>query len=392
MNWKQKLEAALKAAREIAVKAQSQGREHLTASEMQAFDAEMAKADEARAKIKLIEESDARFKALGELDPDLHPRYGGEAKAGDVLSFKGLGRRLKASMREDDHLFNVKSLIAAGSTVTTAQTLTSPVAMEKPATGLLDLLPVRIIEGDRYTYLQQTKRDNKAAPVAAGGTKPTSEYTLTRVDGKLQIIAHLSEAIPEQWLSDEPALGQFLETEMAYGIQVAVEDQVLNGDGDEPNLLGLLEVSGIQSQAFNTSKIRTVRSAITKVEALGFTASGLVLHPLDWEDIETAADGEDRFFMTPEGSPIDRARRRLWGVPVALSLAVEQESAVLVSDGSASIVTNRRLDFQMGRVGDDFSKNQVRARVEGRFGVETYRPTGIVAIDLAEEEEEPIGG
>lgn|GEM_PF-6012768 len=29
------------------------------------------------------------------------------------------------------------------------------------------------------------------------------------------------------------------------------------------------------------------------------------------------------------------------------------------------------------------SRNQIRARYEGRFGVEVYRPTGVVEIDLA---------
>lgn len=380
MNYKEMLETALKSARDIAQKAKDDNRS-LTPNEAKAFDAHMAKADEARGKLKEIEESDRRFEQLSAMD-------GGRSKGGQVLSFQGLARQLKASMEERGG-FRVKALIATDSQVTQAQTLVSPVAQAQPATSLLDLLPVRFLDGgDEYSYLTQVTRTNNAAPVARGALKPTSVYTLERVSRKLQVIAHLSEPIPEHWLADEPALNQFVTGEMGYGLQLAVEDQALNGNGTEPNLLGLLQVSGIQTQAFNNSQIRTVRSAITKVEVLGYVASGLALHPLDWEAIETTEDGNDRYLMGNEGSPVDRAARRLWGVPVALTTKVTQGSGVLLTkdvngQDSAGLVADRHISTQWGRVGDDFSRNQVRARVEGRFGVEVLRPTGVVAIDLA---------
>lgn len=87
--------------------------------------------------------------------------------------------------------------------------------------------------------------------------------------------------------------------------------------------------------------------------------------------------------MTPEGSPVDRAARRLWGVPVAVTTQVAQGAGVLVSDGAAQVVTDGRTNMQWGRQNDDFSRNQLRARFEGRFGLETLRPTGVVEIDLA---------
>lgn len=391
MNWKQTLEAALKAARDIAQKARDENRA-LTALETKTFDEHMAKANQARAKLAEIGEADARFKALADIDDSFDPLGGNgmdgpgfaypTAKAGQVLTFKGLADQVKANMANRGG-FRIKALLGADSQVTPAQTLTSPVVQGKPATGLLDLLPVRFLEGgDEYSYLTQTTRTNNAAPVAAGALKPTSVYTLTRVSRKLEVIAHLSEPIPEHWLADEPALRQFVTDEMAYGLQVAVEAQVLNGDGETPNLLGVLETSGIQVQAYNTSQIRTVRSAITKVETLGYQAGGLALNPLDWEAIETAADGEDRYFLTPEGSPVDRAARRLWGVPVALTTQVTQGTGVLLSEGSVGIVSDRLTNMQWGRVGDDFARNQVRARFEGRFGVECFHPIGVVSIAL----------
>lgn len=39
---------------------------------------------------------------------------------------------------------------------------------------------------------------------------------------------------------------------MLHGLQVAVENQVVNGDGTAPALRGILATSGIQTQAFAT--------------------------------------------------------------------------------------------------------------------------------------------
>jgi HK97 family phage major capsid protein len=380
MNTKQMLKDALKAARDIAQKASNEGR-GLTAAERQSFDEHMKAADRYREVIH----SDEMFEKLSEI-PDSAKRG---AKASGVLSLKGLAGQLKAAMRDNERGFSVKSLIAEGSTVTTAQTIESPVAMAKPATGLLDILPVRFIEdGDQYTYLQQTVRTNNAAPVAVGGTKPTSVYTFVRKDGKLQVIAHLSEPIPEYYLKDEPALQQFLSDEMGYGLQLTLENQALNGDGVEPNLPGLLGVSGIQTQAYTTSQIKTVRSAITKVEVLGYIASGIALNPLDWESIETASVDEAHYALG-DVVPVDRAARRLWGVPVAVTNAITQGTGLLLSETptgpAAKVVADPSLDFKLGVVGDDFSKNQVRGRFEGRFGVECYHPSGVVEIELTDE-------
>lgn len=376
METKLKLRAALKAARDLAEKARAEGRE-LTAAESRALEGHLAEAKSLRA----IVASDETYAALAEIE-------GGEdtpdgAKGRTALSFKGLSRAIRS--KHEGNL-QVKALLSSGSTATTAETVTPPVALGQPASGLLDLLPVRFLEGtDQYSYLRQITRTNNAAPVAPGGTKPTSVYTLERISRTLQVIAHLSEPIPEFWLSDSSDLARFLDSEMGYGLRVALEDQVLNGDGEDPNLEGILSVSGIQTVAFGTSAILTVRSGITALEGLGYTPSGLVMTPESWEAIETVSVDEAHYALG-QTIPVDRAARKLWGVPVALSVAATDDKAVLVSEGSVGLVADRTIYSTLGRVGDDFSKNLVRARVEGRFGVEVYQPLGIAEIALEADE------
>lgn len=388
MKYKQMHADALRAAREIAQRAKAAGR-NLTSAETAEFDAQMAKAREAKAQLDAIAASEDVYRRLAEIDGDEGTSAG--AKSGRrVLSYKGLAGRLKSRMADRGEPFEVKALIAAGSQVTLAQEIESPVSMGKPATGLLDLLGVKILEsGAEFSYLRQTTRTNAAAPVAVGGTKPTSTYTLTRETGHLEVIAHMSQPVPEYWLRDEPSLEQFVGAELGYGIQLAIENEALNGNGTSPHFDGLLHVSGHQVQAFNESQIRTVRSAITLVETVGYTASGLALNPLDWELIETAVDANERFLLSPEGSPINRAARTLWNVPVALTNAIAQGKGLLLSEDptgpAAKIVTDGKVDFRWGYVSGGFEKNEVVARAETRANVEIYRPLGVVEIELADE-------
>jgi hypothetical protein len=73
------------------------------------------------------------------------------------------------------------------------------------------------------SYLRQTARTNSAAVVPEGATKPTSVYTFTRIEDKLDVVAHLSEGVPRYGFADNDALQHFLENELQCGLQVAVE-------------------------------------------------------------------------------------------------------------------------------------------------------------------------
>ena len=69
--------------------------------------------------------------------------------------------------------------------------------------------------------MRQTRRTNNAAVVAEGAVKPTSVYSVERVEDKLDVIAHLSEGVPRYWFVDTAALQGFLANELDYGLRMA---------------------------------------------------------------------------------------------------------------------------------------------------------------------------
>lgn len=238
-----------------------------------------------------------------------------------------------------------------------------------------------------FRYMRQTSRTNNAAPVASGALKPTSVYGLTSVEGRLHVIAHVSEPIDKYQLQDGPSLAQFVQEEMVAGLHQALETQIVSGDGLGENLTGLANTSGIQVQAYTSSPVLTARAAVTKVQVLSFEPYYFVLAPSDWEAIETSTLSAGQYVLNAEGTrngvPVDSAARRLWGVPVTVSTAVPAGVGYLLSNGVAQLATDGRIETEQSNAhADDFSRNNVRLRVESRFDLVVTRPMGVVQLDL----------
>lgn len=157
----------------------------------------------------------------------------------------------------NDGKFGSKALAPSGSEVAPADlSELTPISLSKPATTLLAVVGAKVVEQPpNFAYLKQTTRTNSAATVADGATRPTSVYGLTRVEDRLRVVAHLSEPVPKYWLDDAAELRVFIEQDLAYGLDLAVEAQLINGPGTGENARGILQTSGIQTQAWSTDRV-----------------------------------------------------------------------------------------------------------------------------------------
>lgn len=109
------------------------------------------------------------------------------------MTFAGMAGTLARGITPDGQ----KALAPSGAAVVGQEFKPDPVALGQPALSLLDVIPVVQHAIPEFAYMRQTVRTNAAAVVAAGALKPTSVYTVTRVENSLVVIAHLSEGIPQ---------------------------------------------------------------------------------------------------------------------------------------------------------------------------------------------------
>lgn len=394
----------------IRDRATFEGRD-LRRDEETAVDEIHRKAAQLRDKAQQIDDDKAVKDAIRELgdgiglSPDDDAGFGGHY--GGVTGGKQQPPRVKALggsdwgatlvRRHADAFGGFKALAPSGQVNVSVPLDPEVVTSGEPVLALRQLLPTVPNTSGHYAYLRQTARTSNATAVAAGARKPESVFTATRYDDRVRTIAHLSEPVPRQDLADADLLRQFLDAELRLGLETALEAQIIGGSGTGENLTGLANVSGVQvyTAPAGESVLTSTRKAVTLLEVLSLSPSGWVLHPNDWQRVELLLDNEGSYYLG-DRLPVQRASRRLWGVPVVLSTAATagvgyladfaggselhvREDAVI--DWSENLYDPDALGAGIGA--SDFERNMIRFRCEGRFGLAVKRPAGVVKITFA---------
>ncbi|WP_079405346.1 phage major capsid protein [Streptomyces sp. 3211] len=396
------MRTAVTDAQAICAKADSEKRD-LTADEAVQVDGLVKKARAAKDRALLAEQAE-QAKSSGAGFREEMRKLGDSIARPSAMKRDNLHPRVKAAGGSDwgERVLHAvsgpdgyKGILAGGAVPLTIPLESEPVRIGVPALVLRQLIPT-VTGPSRFSYMRQTVRTNNAAVVARGALKPTSVFTMTRVDDRTRTIAHLSEPIARQDLRDAPMLQRFLDMEMRLGVELALEAQIINGSGSGENMTGIANVSGSQAQAWDTDILTTMRKAKTKLETLSFSdGAAYVVHPNDWETIELLADNEAQYYLGGPVQTVDVNARRLWGMPVVTTtaqtagvahlanfkLATELQVAEEVRfDWSENIYDPDAISEGVGAT--DFQRNMIRFRAEMDAGLKIYQPSAIVEIDL----------
>jgi len=265
----------------------------------------------------------------------------------------------------------IKALVAGGSSTTPVPLESNPIPLGQPNLGLLSLIPTKVRETPKYSYLRQTVRTNNAAVVAPGGTKPTSVYTVASFPGELQVVAHMSEYVDKYLLEDNDDLERFLAGELQEGVIRKVTANAIAAFG---------ATSGIQTQAYSGSPADSIYAGASKVSDLGYSPSLVILNVADYDAMRLSKDAEGRYFG---GSPFEGGSRPgVWGFQTLISADQTAGTALVLDTSKVGISTDRQGIETVWDAISGFAKNEVRARTEGRFATDVFAPAAIVTVDL----------
>ncbi|MBB1057557.1 phage major capsid protein [Dietzia sp. B19] len=389
MNVKQERDALIKSALETIERAEKRG--GFTDVERADLKAKEKEITELNEHLEKAAEDQAIFSGLGggSFVPDHSGKggAGGGLPVGNGAPLAVGGLSLKNSVeRLADRLVETrggaKALVSGQATATVVAQ--NPANLPQVPNSVLQLIRVTGLTSPVYRYLVQTARDLQAEAVPVGAVKPTSTVGLVSREDRLRVVATISDGIDKFVLQDTAAVQSLVQSELVYGIYSEVERLVLNGSGEGEEFLGMLGHSGIQTQAFETDLLTTLRRSITKIESLGYTPNAIVLSPADWETAEmTVTSGSGEYVLG--ASPVDRAARRLWGVQVTTSTAVAPGTGVVADLSQASLFTDSRgvTAEWNGQAKESFERNEVILRTEGRFGFGLGQPQAVVKVDTA---------
>lgn len=245
---------------------------------------------------------------------------------------------------------------------------------------IADLIPNGTITQPRFLFMEETTFTNNADTVAEGGQKPESALAFTERSADVRKIATVLP-VTDELFEDAPAMRSYVQGRMTVFLQLAEEDQLLNGSGVAPDILGILENPNIQTQAKGADTVPdAIYKAITLVEENSkLPASGIVLNPFDWQTIRLLKDSNGQYLF---GSPLSNDIERLFGYPVVRTSAVTAGTGLVGAfDLAAMILRRSGIAFAASTEHSDFFiKNKLMLRVEERLAFPVFRPEGFCEV------------
>lgn len=261
-------------------------------------------------------------------------------------------------------------------------------------TRVRDLFPVATTSSNAIDFFQalgyaSTNQGAKSVPDrssdnSAFAQKPHTNLVFRSNQAPVRTVAHW-EAAHRNVLDDVPQMQSMINNELLYGLQLEEDRQILFGSATNDELQGIMTAANTQTYTAPTGEIRTdsVRRAITKSILVNYEATGVVLHPLDWEQIETQKG------IIPSGSSGDGqymvsniavgAQSTLWKLPIVETPAMQQGKFLTGAFGTGVQLYDR----QQANVrttdshADFFTSNALVVLCEERLALAIKRPESL---------------
>jgi len=243
-----------------------------------------------------------------------------------------------------------------------------------------DLLPVLPTSQAAIKYMEETTFTNNAAETAEGGTYGEAALAFTERSVPVEKIAVWLPVTDEQ-LEDVPSMAAYINNRLAYMLEARLDSQILNGNGTPPNLMGTLNVSGIQTQAKGADPTPDAfYKAFTLLRTVGFAEPDVVfMNPADWQDIRLLRTSDGIYIF---GSPLDPGIERMWGIRVVLSMAVVANTGIVGAYGQYSALYMKRgLEIKVTDSHDTyFISGKQAIRADMRCSLVHFRPKAFCKV------------
>ncbi len=245
---------------------------------------------------------------------------------------------------------------------------------------LIDIIPFSQTGLPTIKYMEETTRTHAAAEKAEGAAYAESTFAFTEKSSDVRKITD-SLPITDEQLEDVPMMQGYVNGRLTFGIRQRLDTQVYVGDGTSPNLRGIVNVVGIQTQAKGADPVPDAFfKAMTKIRVTGRAIpTHHVMHPTDWQSVRLLRTADGVYIW---GSPSEAGPERLWGLPVVQNDARAAGSGLTGSFQPAWISGFERkgVDIQLGYVGTQFTEGKKTVRGDMRAALVVFRPAAFCDV------------
>lgn len=244
-----------------------------------------------------------------------------------------------------------------------------------------DIIPQTTTSQAAIKYMEETTFTNAAVETAEGTTYQESALALTEKLSAVQKIATFIPVTDEQ-LEDEAQASGYLNNRLPFFLRQRLDTQIINGNGTAPNLRGLLNVVGIQTQAKGADPSPdAVYKAMVKVQTGSGQAmpNAALFAPLDWQNIRLLRTADGIYIW---GNPSEAGPASIWGLQSIVVQALTAGTGIVGDFANFSELAVRRgVEVQVSNShGTFFAEGKQALRADIRVALTFYRPAAFCTV------------
>lgn len=294
-------------------------------------------------------------------------------------SFGGPGTRNK-SFTYPGFLPQIKATLALTDINNEASMLPGIVPSAQEDRTVADLLLQGTTDNNTIAIVTETTFTNAGATVAEAAAKPESALDFTR---STRVVEKIATWIPatDELLDDVAGIRSYIENRLIFMVKRVEEVQLLTGDGNTPNILGLNNVANIQTQARGADPVPdAVYKAMTKIRNTGFAEPTFyVTHPNDWQDVKLLRTADGIYIW---GNPsANEGPDRIWGLEVRVTTAQTENTGLVGTRQYAQIFRRSGITVTASTEhASYFTSNLVAILAEERLTLACYRGASLCKV------------
>ena len=238
------------------------------------------------------------------------------------------------------------------------------------------------IADNTFLYMPLTVTSN-AKFVAEGSDKPETTFKVDAKTGQVKTIATWTK-VSEQLFADKSQLINILDNNLTHAVDVAVQNQLISGDGTGENLSGISKTGNytdyVKDSGTAANTVDLLRNVAFKMRGENIDNLTILLNWTDWSALLGLKSTTNEYLIN---GILDPVKQTIYGIPVVLSSAMTAGKFAMGNFKMGGIVFDKTaMALEIDRTGDDFTKNLITIRAERRLGFAVVQPKAICYGDL----------
>jgi HK97 family phage major capsid protein len=234
---------------------------------------------------------------------------------------------------------------------------------------ILEFVDTGSVSTPNVMWFNKVGRENGTAFIAEGALKPLSDFDIVGETATVKKVATRFN-VNEEMLTDIPFIESEIRNEGIENLRIAIDEQILEGDGLGNNLKGILEYAGgyvlpaLDDSTLNANVYDAILAAHTMLNTLNFMPSAVFVHPVTRYAMRTTKDTTGDYVIPPSA---DTNAMNVDGLPVIAKNQIEPGYFLMGDMRKSHVRFLADINVRVGYNGEDFAYNRLTFLVEARL-------------------------